>query len=256
MEINNLSFAYADKVVLENINLKIKKGSITTIMGANGSGKTTLLNLLARNLKCKSGEITLYSKNIQSYSSKEYAREVGIVYQQNRLFGDVTVKNLVSYGRLAYLKPLQRFTSFDKQCIREALELTNLQKVADVEVRKLSGGQRQRVFLAMALAQKSKILLLDEPTTYLDIKYQVEILNLIRSINKQFGVTIVMVLHDIMQTINYSEQVVGLLNGKIQFNGKPSDVLNNDVISALYDTELIMDSYKDMTIVLPKMSTM
>ncbi len=252
MEIRNLSFAYEKERILKNVNVKFKQGRITTLMGANGSGKSTLLNLCSRNLTDYRGKIILNGKSIEEYKNKEYAREVGIVYQQNRILGDITVKQLVSYGRTPYLKPLQKYSEEDLKEIDFALEMTALKGLEEHEVAKLSGGQKQRVFLAMALAQKSKILLLDEPTTYLDIKYQMDILALVKKINKELGITIIMVLHDIMQAINYSHEVVGLSSGKIVFQGKPEEVLTDRVVSDLYGTELIIDTFRNTTVVLPK----
>ncbi len=254
MEIKHLSFAYDKKKILNNVNLKFKRGAVTTLMGANGCGKSTLLNLCSRNLKLHRGKILLNGKDIEKYKGKEFAREVGMVYQQNRVLGDITVKTLVSYGRTPYLKPLQKYSQEDIKCIEEAIKMTGLDGLEDRELAKLSGGQRQRVFIAMALAGKSKILLLDEPTTYLDIRYQLDILSLVRKINKDLGITIVMVLHDIMQAINYSDEVIGLSNGSVAFQGKPEEVLNDRVLSDLYGTELIVDTVRDTTVVLAKES--
>ncbi len=252
MEIKHLSFAYDKKKILNNVNITFKRGAVTTLMGANGCGKSTLLNLCSRNLKMHRGKILLNGRDIDSYKNKEFAREVGMVYQQNRILGDITVKKLISYGRTPYLKPLQKYSSEDIKYIEEAIEMTGLSGLEDREVAKLSGGQRQRVFIAMALAGKSKILLLDEPTTYLDIRYQIDILRLVRKINRELGITIVMVLHDIMQAINYSDEVIGLSNGEVAFCGKPSEVLDDKTVSDLYGTELIVDTFRNTTIVLPK----
>ncbi len=252
MEIRNLSFAYEKTKILNNINLKIKRGGVSTLMGANGCGKSTLLNLISRNLKPDSGRVLLHKKDIYDYKNKEFARELGMVHQHNRIMGDITVRRLVSYGRTPYLKPLQKYSEDDLKHIDFALEMTGLKELEEREVAKLSGGQRQRVFIAMALAQKSDILLLDEPTTYLDIKYQIDILSLVRRINKDLGITIVMVLHDIMQAINYSDEVIGMSKGQIVFQGKPEEVLSDKIISDLYDTKLIMDRFKNNVVVLPE----
>ncbi|MDO4772173.1 MAG: ABC transporter ATP-binding protein [Bacillota bacterium] len=252
MEIKHLFFSYEKTPILSNINLKFKRGAVTTLMGANGCGKSTLLNLMSRNLEPDSGRIYLNRKSIEEYKNKEFARELGMVYQQNRILGDITVKKLVSYGRTPYLKPLQKYSEEDLERIDFALEMTNLKSIQEKEVAKLSGGQRQRVFIAMALAQNSNILLLDEPTTYLDVKYQMDILNLVRKINKDLGITIIMVLHDIMQAINYSDEVIGLQKGKIVFQGAPKEVLSSEIISELYDTHLIIEEFRDSVVVLPK----
>ncbi len=251
MQIKHLSFSYGNYRVLKNINLEFKSGKVTTLMGANGCGKSTLLNILARNFDYKRGRIFLNGKNIKDYKAREYAKEVAIVYQQNRMLSDITVEKLVSYGRTPHLKPLKKHSDEDISKVNWALDVTELNDIKVSEVRNLSGGQRQRVFIAMALAQDSKILLLDEPTTYLDMKYQIDILNLVRKINADFGITIIMVLHDVMQAINYSDEVIGIKNGRVFFSGKPRDTLNSEVVSTLYGTDLIVDEYKGTKIVLP-----
>ncbi len=252
MEIKHLSFSYDKKKILDNLSLKFKEGAITTLMGANGCGKSTLLNLCSRNLPLSRGKILVDGKDINEYKNKEFAKKVGMVYQQNQIFGDITVRKLISFARTPYLRPLQKFSDEDIRCVDEAIRMTGLEGLEDREVAKMSGGQRQRVFIAMALAGRAKILLLDEPTTYLDIKYQMDILELVKKINKELGITIIMVLHDIMQAINYSDEVVGLSKGKLAFKGKAEEVLNDEVISKLYGTDLMIDTFKGTTVVLSK----
>lgn len=253
MEIKNLSYAYTKgHLILNKLNLKVTPGAITTLMGANGSGKSTLLKILSRQMKPSRGRVLLHGKDIFSYPPKDYARELGIVHQQNRIIGDLKVKDYVSYGRNPYLKPLQKYSAEDMEEIERAMEMTGITELGQREIRTLSGGQKQRVFIAMALAQCSDILLLDEPTTYLDIKYQLEILRLVKKINEERNTTIVMVLHDIMQAINYSHEVIGMYHGKIVYQGDPKEVLNSRVISKLYGTELELIEVDDTSIVKPK----
>nr|WP_296155179.1 ABC transporter ATP-binding protein [uncultured Peptoniphilus sp.] len=253
MEIKNLSYAYTKgHLILNKLNLKVTPGAITTLMGANGSGKSTLLKILSRQMKPSRGRCLLHGKDIFSYPPKDYARELGIVHQQNRIIGDLKVKDYVSYGRNPYVKPLQKYSAEDMEEIDRAMEMTGITELAQREIRTLSGGQKQRVFIAMAVAQCSDILLLDEPTTYLDIKYQLEILRLVKKINEERNTTIVMVLHDIMQAINYSDEVIGMYRGKIVYQGDPKEVLNSRVISKLYGTELELLYVGDASIVKPK----
>ena len=253
MEIKNLSYAYTKgHLILNKLNLKVTPGAITTLMGANGSGKSTLLKILSRQMKPSRGRVILHGKDIFSYPPKDYARELGIVHQQNRIIGDLKVKDYVSYGRNPYVKPLQKYSMEDMEEIDRAMEMTGITELAQREIRTLSGGQKQRVFIAMALAQCSDILLLDEPTTYLDIKYQLEILRLVKKINEERNTTIVMVLHDIMQAINYSDEVIGMYRDKIVYQGDPKEVLNSRVISKLYGTELELLHVGDASIVKPK----
>ncbi|MFR9296084.1 MAG: ABC transporter ATP-binding protein [Aedoeadaptatus pacaensis] len=253
MEIKNLSYAYTKgHLILNKLNLKVTPGAITTLMGANGSGKSTLLKILSRQMKPSRGRVLLHGKDIFSYPPKDYARQLGIVHQQNRIIGDLKVKDYVSYGRNPYLKPLQKYSAEDMEEIERAMDMTGITELAQREIRTLSGGQKQRVFIAMALAQCSDILLLDEPTTYLDIKYQLEILRLVKKINEERNTTIIMVLHDIMQAINYSHEVIGMYHGKIVYQGDPKEVLNSRVISKLYGTELELLQVDDTSIVKPK----
>ncbi|MDD3277995.1 MAG: ABC transporter ATP-binding protein [Lachnospiraceae bacterium] len=238
MEVKGLSFAYGSNKVLQNISLQIEKGKITTIMGANGCGKSTLFSLMTRNLNPGKGKVLLHGKNIQSMKLMDMAKKVSIVHQYNSAMDDITVEKLVSYGRTPYMKLMATESEEDKQIIDWALEVTNLNKYRDREVGKLSGGQRQRVWIAMALAQNTKILFLDEPTTYLDIRYQIEILELIKKLNRDYKITIIMVLHDINQAIHFSDHVIGLSEGKVIVEGRPSEVISTESIQKLYGIRL------------------
>ena len=184
------------------------------------------------------GFISLDGKNIKNIERKEFAKKVAIVRQKNQIAGDIKVEELVAYGRNPYLGFMQKPSQEDKNKINQAIEVCGLEEIRKERVNSLSGGQVQRAWIAMAIAQDSEILLLDEPTTYLDIKYQVEILKLIRNLNKNLGKTIIMVLHDINQSLEYSDTIVGMMKGKIEFQGKASQVLTEDKISKIYDTRL------------------
>ncbi len=238
MEVRNLIFAYGRNVVLRGISFKIEEGKITTLMGANGCGKSTLFSLMTKNLDPRRGKIFLYGKNIYHLALKDFARRVSIVHQYNTANDDITVERLVSYGRIPHMKMMQGKSARDEQMIEWALEVTNLQHYRDREVSRLSGGQRQRVWIAMALAQNTKILFLDEPTTYLDIRYQIEILELVKKLNKEFGMTIVMVLHDINQAIYFSDNIIGLQNGCITVEGSPDEVITTESLKELYGISL------------------
>ena len=238
MEVKNLSFAYGKNRVLKDISFRIKEGDITTIMGANGCGKTTLFSLMTRNLYPRRGDIFLKGKNIQNLGLKEFARRVSIVHQYNTSSDDITVERLVSFGRTPHMKMMQGRSEEDERLIRWAMEVTNVEKYRDREISRLSGGQRQRVWIAMALAQNTKILFLDEPTTYLDIRYQIEILELVKKLNREFGITIIMVLHDINQAIYFSDCVIGLKDGLVEMEGDPQEVITRESIRSLYGIEL------------------
>lgn len=238
MEVKNLSFAYGKNRVLKDISFRIKAGDITTIMGANGCGKTTLFSLMTRNLYPRRGDIFLKGKNIQNLGLKEFARRVSIVHQYNTSSDDITVERLVSFGRTPHMKMMRGRSEEDERLIRWAMEVTNVEKYRDREISRLSGGQRQRVWIAMALAQNTKILFLDEPTTYLDIRYQIEILELVKKLNREFGITIIMVLHDINQAIYFSDCVIGLKDGLVEMEGDPQEVITRESIRSLYGIEL------------------
>ena len=238
MEVKTLSFAYGKNRVLKDISFRIKAGDITTIMGANGCGKTTLFSLMTRNLYPRRGDIFLKGKNIQNLGLKEFARRVSIVHQYNTSSDDITVERLVSFGRTPHMKMMRGRSEEDERLIRWAMEVTNVEKYRDREISRLSGGQRQRVWIAMALAQNTKILFLDEPTTYLDIRYQIEILELVKKLNREFGITIIMVLHDINQAIYFSDCVIGLKDGLVEMEGDPQEVITRESIRSLYGIEL------------------
>lgn len=216
MEVRNLSFSYGKQKVLKDVSLKIEEGKITTILGANGCGKSTLFSLMTKNKYSRKGNIFLNGKNVLKLSLKEFARKVAIVQQYNTSSDDITVERLVEW----------------------AMEVTNLTEYRDRAVQKLSGGQRQRVWIAMALAQNTRILFLDEPTTYLDIRYQIETLELIRKLNREYQITIVMVLHDINQAIYFSDRLVGLKDGQVVVEGAPQEVITPDSIEDLYGIRL------------------
>ena len=238
MEVRDLSFAYGKNSVLRGVSVKIEEGKITTIMGANGCGKSTLFSLMTKNLYPKKGNIFVRGKNIQNLNLKEFARQVSIVQQYNTASDDITVERLVSFGRTPHRKMMQSRTEEDERLTEWAMEVTGILAYRDREVARLSGGQRQRVWIAMALAQNTKILFLDEPTTYLDIRYQIEILELVKKLNREYGITIVMVLHDINQAIAFSDRVVGLKDGHVTVDGVPEEVINPDSIQELYGIRL------------------
>ena len=238
MEVRNLSFSYGKNWVLKDTSFQIEEGKITTIMGANGCGKSTLFNLMTRNLYPGKGNIFLRWKNIQNLALKEFARKVSIVHQYNSSADDITAERLVSFCRTPHMKLMQGRSEADERQIRWAMEVTNTEKYRDREISRLSGGQRQRVWIAMALAQNTKILFLDEPTTYLDIRYQIEILKLVQKLNREYGITIIMVLHDMNQAIHYSDRIIGLKDGHVAAEGAPDEIITPESIRELYGITL------------------
>jgi len=238
IEIRNVSLRLDGKSILNNISLKIPKGRITTILGANGCGKSTLFSLMTKNLVPDRGRIFLQRKNIGGMSLGEFAKRVSIVHQYNTAADDMTVERLVSMGRTPYHKMFSGADGDDEKLINMALEVTNLLEFKEREIGKLSGGQRQRVWIAMALAQNTKLLFLDEPTTYLDIRYQLEILELVKKLNREFGITIVMVLHEINQAIRFSDSIIGLKDGNVLAQGNPEEIITSELLEQLYGVKL------------------
>ena len=238
MEVKNVFFSYGKNEILKGASLKIEKGKVTTIMGANGCGKSTLFSLMTKNLAPGKGKILLGGKNISNLRLNEFARKVAIVHQYNTAADDITVERLVSFGRTPHLGMMGIRGEEDERYVNWAMEVTNVSQFRERELSRLSGGQRQRVWIAMALAQGTEILFLDEPTTYLDIRYQIEILELVRKLNGEFGMTIVMVLHDINQSIYFSDKIIGLAGGKVIVEGESEEVITEESIHALYGIDL------------------
>jgi iron complex transport system ATP-binding protein len=241
MEIKDITFSYDKKMnTLHSITSSIEIGKITTIIGPNGCGKSTLLGILSNTYTPQSGEILIDGKAIAGIKPKELAKKLAVVHQQNNAPSDMTVEKLTSYGRIPYKNIFTSSTEEDEQAIEWALECTNLTEKRKVPIDELSGGQMQRVWIAMALAQKTPFLFLDEPTTYLDIYYQYELLELIRSLNRNHGMSIVMVLHDINQAIRYSDTIIAMKNGEIIVKGAPSEVITAQSIKEIYGVDVVV----------------
>ncbi len=248
MEVRNLMFAYDTKTrgidgklankILDGVSFQINRGKITTLLGANGCGKTTLFNLMTKNLIPLRGKVLLDGRSIRHMKQRDFARRVAIVHQNNQAAADITVEKLVACGRTPHQGMFSTGGSEDRDIIQWAMEATGVADLRSREVMRLSGGQRQRVWLAMALAQKTGILFLDEPTTYLDIRYQIELLELIRSLNETYGITMIMVLHDMNHAVYYSDEIIGLKSGSILMQGRPQQVITPDSIEALYGIRL------------------
>ena len=238
IEVKHVSFYYGKNTILYDLYFAVKEGNITTVMGANGCGKSTLFSLMTKNQTPGKGKILLEGKNIANLRFIDFAKRVSIVHQYNSAADDITVERLVSYGRTPYQKMLGTRTKEDEELVERAMEVTGILPYRDREIAALSGGQRQRVWIAMALAQNTKILFLDEPTTYLDIRYQLEILELVKKLNREYGITILMVLHEINQAITYSDEVIGLKDGNIVMQGKPQEVITAESMKELYGVSL------------------
>lgn len=230
----NITSGYENKTILNDISISIPSNKISIIIGANGCGKSTLLKTMARLIKPTSGQVTLYGKPIDKMQPKKLARILGLLPQSPIVPEGITVTDLVGRGRFPHQTFLKGWTKKDYEAVAEAMEIMKITEFADRNIDELSGGQRQRVWIAMALAQQTDILLLDEPTTYLDITYQVEILDLLTDLNQKYGTTIVMVLHDINLSARYADHIFALHNGKLVAEGEPSKVITSTLIEDIF----------------------
>ena len=237
IEATDLSISYGRRPIIEGMNLTIPESKITSIIGPNGCGKSTLLKTVARIMKPLSGSILLDGKAIHKQSTKDIAKKIAILAQSPHTPDEITVKDLVSYGRSPYQKGFGQLTAKDWEMIHWALEETNLLEYANRFVHALSGGQRQRVWIAMALAQDTDILLLDEPTTYLDLAHQLDVLLVLERLNKKQGKTIVMVLHDLNHASRFSDYIVSMREGEVIKAGAPREVMTNEVLRSVFDID-------------------
>lgn len=225
---------YDNKAVIQGISLSIPSNKISVIIGANACGKSTLLKTLARLIKPIYGKITLDDKPLSKIPSKQLARTVGLLPQSPIVPEGISVADLVGRGRFPHQSLFSGWTKKDYEAVAEAMEIMNITELANHHIDELSGGQRQRVWIAMALAQQTDILFLDEPTTFLDITYQVEILDLLTDLNRKYGTTIVMVLHDINLSARYADNIFALHQGKLVAEGDPSLVITSTLIKDIF----------------------
>lgn len=241
MEINNIRFSYQDKVErLKNVSTVFEKGKITTILGPNGSGKSTLLSVLSKINEPTHGDIIFNGKSLQAYKPKELAKKLSIVHQSSVAPEEITVEKLVYYGRLPYQKLFQTTSEEDNEKVAWALRKTGLTDKKDALLSSLSGGQQQRAWIALALAQETPYLFLDEPTANLDIFYQYEILELVKELCEKDGLTIVMVLHDLNQSMQYSDRLIVMKNGEMVAHGKPEEVVTKALLKDVYGIDVMM----------------
>lgn len=240
IEIKNLQAAYENQVVIPCANLEIPEGKITMLIGKNGCGKSTLLKSIGRILPVKRGEILLDGKDMRRLSRKTVARKIAVLPQSPMVPEGISVKDLVSYGRFPHLRPMSGLRKQDYEIIDWAMCKTGVQDLKERKVEELSGGQRQRVWMALALAQETKILLLDEPTTYLDMAHQLEILELLQKLNREDRRTIVAVIHEINHATKFADHIVGLKRGEILFEGSPQQVIQVENLRRLYEIEAVL----------------
>lgn len=243
IEVKDLDVAYEQKYIIKNMNLEIPKGKITMIIGSNGCGKSTLLKTIARIIAPKKGEIKLDGVSLKAQAPKEIAKKMAVLPQSPIVPSGLLVKELVSYGRFPYQSAMGGLKEKDIEMVNWAMKVTGIAEFSERSVDSLSGGQRQRAWIAMALAQETEILVLDEPTTYLDMAHQLEILMLLQKLNKEENRTIVMVLHELNNATKFADYLIGVKEGEVVFRGKPLDVITNENLYTLYgiDAKLQLD---------------
>ncbi|WP_028784285.1 ABC transporter ATP-binding protein [Thalassobacillus devorans] len=232
---NDLSLGYGEDLIIDSLDISIPKGEVTVLIGGNGCGKSTLLRSLARLLKPLSGHIVLDNKDISKMRTKEVAKKMAILPQSPVTPEGLTVLQLVKQGRYPYQSWARQWSKQDEEAVQNALEATNMLELKERSVDSLSGGQRQRAWIAMTLAQNTDTLLLDEPTTYLDMTHQIEILDLLFDLNQIHGRTIVMVLHDINLASRYADHIVALKDKKVYAQGKPEDIITCKMVQDVFD---------------------
>jgi len=234
---DRLELAYLDATVVPNLTLGIPEGHITALVGANGSGKSTILKAMARILKPRGGAVYLDGKAIHEQATKQVARKLAILPQSPEAPSGLTVRELVSFGRFPYQSGFGVLDEADRRAIDGALAVTQTADLAERPVGELSGGQRQRAWIAMALAQETPIMLLDEPTTYLDMGHQLEVLHLLERLNREEGRTIVIVVHDLNHASRYAHHMVAILRGRVVAEGAPGEVMTLDMLREVFGIE-------------------
>ncbi|MBT0958558.1 ABC transporter ATP-binding protein [Alphaproteobacteria bacterium KMM 3653] len=232
-----LSAGYDRRTILEDVSLEVPAGKITAIVGGNACGKSTLLRTLARILQPKGGSVLLDGKAVHQMPSRAVAQVMGLLPQSPIAPEGITVSDLVGRGRHPHQGLFSRWSAADDRAVEAALEATGTRAFAERELDTLSGGQRQRVWIAMALAQETDVLLLDEPTTFLDVAHQIEVLDLLVDMNLARGTTVVMVLHDLNLAVRYADHLVALADGRIHSEGAPEAVLTEDMVRAVFGLE-------------------
>ena len=250
----NLSAGYEEKLILKDLNITVPAGKFSVIIGPNGCGKSTLLKSFARLLKPQNGSVLLDGKSICDLPTQQLAKEIGLLPQSPVVPAGITVADLVARGRFPYQNLFGQLKKSDYEAISCAMEAMGIADLADKSVDSLSGGQRQRVWIALVLAQDTDILLLDEPTTYLDIAYQVEILDCLSKLNHMKKTTIVAILHDINLSIRYADHIFAMKKGKLIAEGNPKDIITTDLMREVYgmDSDILTDPSTGDPYVIPR----
>lgn len=247
-----LQVAYDDHIVVKGIDLDIPEGELTALVGPNGCGKSTFLRALARLLAPLKGSVVLDGKDVRQLSTKLVAKKIGLLPQTYTIPNGITVHDLVERGRFPHHSFLSRWSEEDDRAVKEALVITNMEKLKNRCVEELSGGQRQRAWLATVLAQKTPLLLLDEPTTYLDLSHQLDILDVLADLPSR-GRTVLAVLHDVNLAARYATYMIAMRDGKIVAQGRPKDILTVQLVDSVFGVKckIIVDAETGIPIIVP-----
>lgn len=249
----NLTLAYDNRTISRNLDIDIPAGEVTVIVGPNGCGKSTLLRALSRLLAPSEGHVTLDGDDIRRLGGKEFARRLALLPQSSQAPPGITVGDLVARGRFPHQRLLQQWSVDDQVALERAMAATGITDFVDRGVDELSGGQRQRVWVAMLLAQNAPVMLLDEPTTFLDIAHQLDVLDLLARLNKEEGRTVVVVLHDLNQAARYADHLVIMSDGAVAVHGPPADILTEGLLGDVFglDARVIVDPVLGNPLVIP-----
>ena len=258
IEIRDFSYRLSnEEEILREVSFSVTAGEYLSIVGPNGAGKTTLLRCLDRILTGGTGRIDIFGRRLSDYRQRELARLVGYVPQADGRLFPFTVEEFVLMGRYPHLSPFSSISKEDRRIATEAMQWTDTQQFADRQLGTLSGGERQQVYIAAALAQGAKILLLDEPTTFLDYRHQAEVQQLLARANRESGLTIVAVTHDVNQAVLHSDRVVALCHGNVVFHGTPTEIMRAEVLERIYGTPFTLVNHPtvNLPVIVPVVQT-
>ncbi|SEW24905.1 ABC transporter ATP-binding protein [Natrinema salifodinae] len=246
-----LSYPTSEETIVECARLDIPENAVTALVGPNGSGKSTLLKALSNHLEPDAGSVTIHGEDLDSFDRKELARELGVLSQENDSLGSITVEDLVYHGRYPHRGFFDGVSEADHRAVERALDLAGIDHIRDAELGQLSGGQKQLAWIAMVLAQDTDVLLLDEPTTFLDVHHQFRVLETIRQLNEEKGVTVAVILHDISQAARFADYLVAMHDGELYDWGPPADVVTEQLLADVFGVEATV-RYEPELQVLPK----
>ncbi|WP_239254573.1 ABC transporter ATP-binding protein [Listeria ilorinensis] len=249
----DLQIAYEKRIIVDRLNIEIPEGEITALVGANGSGKSTILKTMSRLMQPTQGNVILDGKKIHQESTKQIAKELSILPQNPSAPGGLTVFDLVSYGRTPHQKGMKALNLADREMIDWAIRMTNMEDFTDRPIEQLSGGQRQRAWIAMALAQDTSVLFLDEPTTFLDMTHQLDVMNILKHLNEKEKRTIVMVVHDLNHASRYASHMIAIKEGQMAACGTPQKVMTSEMLEDVFNirADILIDPRTGVPLCLP-----